>query len=312
MDWREVNEAELAECLDIEPRMWGDEIVGRERALAGWKEMLRSRSFNSAVIETDGLDGGRRTVAFGSSVFVTAEFVDRELRCPQPGMNSRILAGVLAGEPVVHPEANLSDGKAGEALDLVVLSCNYPYQAMNAAEVSEAEMLLPRAFAETHAGYRLHRILLETVSERQYKIHESSGVWRTVRRFSACGHALIILTEKEAFSVSGSIAAPLFRYREPVLGLRDTEKQLLAEAMNGDPDNELAARMNLSLAAVKKRWATLFDRIAEVRPELLPHTERGDWRESRGPQKRHRILAYVREHPEEIRPYLGGRRRRAE
>jgi hypothetical protein len=33
MNWREVNEADLIECLNIEPKMWGDGIVGRERTL---------------------------------------------------------------------------------------------------------------------------------------------------------------------------------------------------------------------------------------------------------------------------------------
>jgi len=73
--------------------------------------------------------------------------------------------------------------------------------------------------------------------------------------------------------------------------------------MNGDTDHELAARMNLSFAAVKKRWASLFDRIAGIRPDLLPNAEHREGQESRGPQKRHRILAYVRSHPEEVRPF---------
>ena len=33
MDWREASAEDLMECLAIEPRVWGDEIVGRERAL---------------------------------------------------------------------------------------------------------------------------------------------------------------------------------------------------------------------------------------------------------------------------------------
>jgi hypothetical protein len=95
----------------------------------------------------------------------------------------------------------------------------------------------------------------------------------------------------------------LFDYHKPALGLRRAEKQLLAEALKGGTDNEIAQRMNLSVPTVKKRWASLFDRVADARPELLPEGGPKESQENRGPQKRHRILAYVRSHPVEVRPY---------
>jgi len=303
MNWREVGDADLIECLNIEPRVWGDGIVGRERALPVWKEWTRAHSFNSAVIEATTPLSANQKIAFGSSVFVTAEFANRELQNPRPGLNSRIIASVVSGESVVLPETSFSNTSARNALDLVILSCNYLYEAMNPEQTIQAEMTLPVAFAQVHVGYRLNRILSETVCERQYRAHDSSGVWRTVAKYPDCGHTLIVLTEKEAFATSGSVAALLFQYQEPVLHLRDTEKQLLAEAMNGETDNELAARMNLSLPSIKKRWASLFDRIADTRPDLLPDAKQRGLHESRGPQKKHRILAYVRSHPEELRPF---------
>ncbi len=305
MNCREVGEADLIECLKIEPQAWGDGVVGRESALAAWKQLTRTLSFNSAVIETEAASPFpvNRKVGFGSSVFVTAEFATRELENPQPGLNNRLIASMVSGQSVVLPEASFSDTSARNALDVVILSCNYLYGAMDPEQTIQAEMILPVAFARVHVGYRLNRILLETVTERQHKIHESSGVWRTAEKFSGDGHALVVLTEKEAFATSGSVAAPLFKYQEPVLHLRDTEKQLLSEAMNGETDTDLATRMNLSLPSIKKRWASLFDRIADTRPDLLPDAEKRGWQESRGPQKRHRILAYVRAHPEELRPF---------
>jgi hypothetical protein len=303
MNWREVVEADLTECLNIEPRVFGDGIVGKECAMSAWKGLTRRRSFNSAVIEVSTPLSAKQKVAFGSSVFVTPEFATRELEDPRPGLNDRIIASVANGRSFVLPDATVSETPAPNPLDLVILSCNYLYGAMNAEQTIQAEMTLPFSFAESHVGYRLNRILSETVCERQYKAHDSSGVWRTVAKYQDCCHTLIALTEKEAFATSGSVAAPLFQYREPVLHLRDTEKQLLAAAMNGETDNELAARMNLSLPSIKKRWASLFDRISDTRPDLLPDAEQRGLHDSRGPQKRHRILAYVRSHPEEVRPF---------
>jgi DNA-binding CsgD family transcriptional regulator len=303
MNWREVQESDLPECLSIEPRVWGDEIVGKECALPVWKKWTQSLSFNSAIIETSGPHSLNQKVAFGSSIFVTPEFATQELQNPKPGLNSRLIASVVAGKSVVLPEANLSGARNGAPLDVVILSCNYLYDAITPEQTIQAEMILPVTFAQAHVGYRLNRILSETVSESQYRAHDSSGVWRTVTRYSDSGHALIVLTEKEAFATSGSVAAPLFQYREPVLHLRDTEKQLLAEAINGETDQELAARMSLSLPSIKKRWASLFDKIADTRPDLLPDAGQRGLHEIGGPQKRHRILAYVRSHPEELRPF---------
>ena len=302
MNWREVREADLVECLNIEPQMWGDGIVGRECALPVWKQFTRTLSFNSAVIETVAHSVNQK-IAFGSSIFVTNEFATGEIQDPRPGLNDRIIASVVSGHSVVLPETSLSGSSARDAIDLVILCCNYQYDAMSPEQTIQAEAALPVAFAEAHVGYRLNRVLLETVTQRQHKIHISSGVWRTVTKFPGSEHALILLTEKEAFATSGSVAAPLFQYQQPLLHLRDTEKHLLSEAMNGETDNELAARMNLSLPSIKKRWASLFDRIADKRPDLLPDAEDRGLHESRGPQKRHRILAYVRSHPEELRPF---------
>lgn len=309
MDWREINAADLTECLPLEPRVWGDEIVGREEALRVWKQWTRSLAFNSAVVELKDPQLKERKVAFGASLFIDSEFMDGELKNPQPRLNSRIVANEASGRRVAVPEARFSETGSTKALDVVILTCNYRYDAMSPEQTIEAEMMLPAIFGESHTGYRLNRILVETVSERQRRVHVSGGVWKAVAEFPECERTWLMLTEKEAHSVSGSIAAALFRYEEPVLRLRDTEKQLLAEAMNGETDAELATKMNLSLATIKKRWASLFDRVAEIRPELLPDAESRDWKESRGPQKRHRILAYVREHPEEVRPFRWGRRR---
>ena len=302
MTWREVCEADLMECLNIEPRHLGDEIVGRERALAIWKDLIRTRSFNSAVIESSTPVATGRIVAFGSSVFVKADFATRELEDPKPGLNSRVVASIASGKSVVLTEKALCSNNARDALDIVILGGDYLYGVLSTEQVGEAEMMLAFSFMELHVGYRLNRILLETTSDAQRRFHESSGVWRIVKSFPSSERALAVLTREEAFSACGSIAAPLFQYQDLVLRLRDTDKHLLSEAVYGETDTELAARLNLSLSTVKKRWNSLFARVAETRSDLLPNADTRE-NESRGLQKRHRILSYVRAHPQEVRPY---------
>jgi hypothetical protein len=300
MIWREVREADLLECLAIEPRHLGDEIVGRECGLAVWRELIRSRSFNSCVVESASLPD--RILGFGASVFVTREFATREIEDPMPGLNSRIIASIANGASVVRPEADLYNACADQPLDVVTLFGNW-IDGLSAEQVRQIQTAFPMSFIEAHLGYRLNRLFQENAGDAQHNYIESSGVWRITKRYTDCERALAVMTRSDAFSVSGSIAASLFQYQEPILGLRDGEKHLLVEALTRRSDDELAKGMNLSPATVKKRWQALFERVTDKHPTLLPSDGDESSKLTRGPQKRHHILAYVRSHPQELRPY---------
>jgi DNA-binding NarL/FixJ family response regulator len=96
------------------------------------------------------------------------------------------------------------------------------------------------------------------------------------------------------------VAAAIYRYRPPSLRLRPAEQELLLAALGGKTDAELSEELGLTLEATKKRWLSIFDRVGQYKPEILSPAEES---EGRGPQKRHRVVAYVRKHPEELRPY---------
>jgi hypothetical protein len=97
------------------------------------------------------------------------------------------------------------------------------------------------------------------------------------------------------------VAASIYRYKAPVLRLPAAEQELLLAAIPGKTDAELSAELGLSVEATKKRWRSVFDRVMQYQPEIVsPATAET---EGRGPQKRHRVIAYVRNHPEELRPY---------
>jgi len=47
----------------------------------------------------------------------------------------------------------------------------------------------------------------------------------------------------------------------------------------------------------------IYERVAACRPELAPtNSPSEEWTQDRGKQKKQRLLAYLREHPEELRP----------
>lgn len=68
---------------------------------------------------------------------------------------------------------------------------------------------------------------------------------------------------------------------------------------------ELSEQLGISASSVRRCWLSIYDRVATHAPEVLgqrlpAHHENGS--AVRGKGKKNRLLAYLREHPEELRP----------
>ena len=99
--WRPATWDDIEPALQIQPVYRGDALVGAGAALEAWKHLVRDRFFNSCVLESSCLPRGRRIVGFGASVLVSSEFADAELANPRPDINSRVMAGIQSGRPVL-------------------------------------------------------------------------------------------------------------------------------------------------------------------------------------------------------------------
>jgi hypothetical protein len=126
---------------------------------------------------------------------------------------------------------------------------------------------------------------------------------------------------------AGSWVGALFDYHAPILGFSRSEQRLLSDAVSGATDEQLATTMRISLPTIKKMWVSIYNRVEDRLPALIadPHARAtetiasfsqgrivdraglGSLRSdpsasSRGREKRRGLLAYLREHPEELRP----------
>ena len=87
---------------------------------------------------------------------------------------------------------------------------------------------------------------------------------------------------------AGSIAAGVFYHRRPPqFAFTSGEQQLLEVALEGFVDEEAAKSLFVSVPAIKRRWANIFERVAAVKPDLCPPNTDS----IRGVQKRQRVLA---------------------
>jgi len=301
MYWRPIRKADLSYCLETQPACLGDQIVGRRTALRVWKAFLDNPSFQGTVIESEFPIAGHKIVACGLGVFVTAAFTDRELGDPQPNLNSRIIAGVASGDPVVLSRAEIGAGNAGEGLDFVNMYGTWRDGIMNHDQLAEVHALLGTSFVEHFVGYRFNRVLKEAIGDSRIALARATGTYRLLAEFPESESALAVVTRESALTAPYSAAATIYRYQAPVLRLRPAEQQLLTAALTGKTDAELSADLGLTVEATKKRWLSIFDRVDQFKPEILNQT--GVESDGRGPQKRHRVVAYIRTHPEELRPY---------
>ena len=307
MYWRPITESDLSKCLEIQPACVGDQIVGRSAALRVWKSLLDNPSFQANVIESERPLSGHKIVACGMGVFVTKAFADREIQDPRPGLNSRIIAGIASGESVVLSRAQIGEGNAGEGNDFVNMYGTWRDGILNPDQLAEVHALLGTSFAEHFAGYRFNRVLKEAIGHERIALARATGTYRMVAEFEESGSALAVATRESILTAPYSVAATMFRYRAPVLRLRPAEQKLLVAALGGKTDAELSADLGLSIEAIKKRWMSIFDRVDEFKPEILSGAEADS--DVRGPQKRHRVVAYVRNHPEELRPFSWDKKR---
>ena len=101
----------------------------------------------------------------------------------------------------------------------------------------------------------------------------------------------------------GTWVGALFDYHPPQLGFSPSEQRLLLSALSDRTDEELSEELGTSLSTVKNTWRSIYNRAASRLPNLFPDHPRADLRLSqRGKEKRRFLLAYLREHPEELRP----------
>jgi hypothetical protein len=186
-----------------------------------------------------------------------------------------------------------------------------PENLLNPMQRDEVRVLLGRAYQQLHAGYRFSLILSEMVDaldlwhtegHRSFTVVDRFEAWRRDNPGSGWNpdRALLAVNIESMSTDPHSIAAELFHHHlTPQFEFTRGEQELLEFALEGGGDAAASSMLFVSLPAVKRRWENIFERVAAVRPDLCPPDGEG----TRGTQKRQRILAYIRSHPEELRPF---------
>jgi len=171
------------------------------------------------------------------------------------------------------------------------------------------------SFVEVHRGFLLKEITAHAMTFENLKgAIRSGGLFfspvdgRYVESldtplpevFAAPHH--VGLTWELAMTHVGTWIGSLFVYPSPQFGFRPSEQRLMLAALQSGTDEDFAAALGISLSAVKKTWRSIYDRVTPLSPGLIPDRVPEELNSERGKVKKQRLLAYLREYLQELRP----------
>ncbi len=259
--------------------------------------------------------------AFGLSGFIAEDCAQAYLASPEPHIELVLLERALNGrrEPAFLSYDEIAEDNAGDGLTLVPI---FWLQRTNDFTNPEAHALLSIAqqtLLQRHRGYRLTRIIKEFPSERAGVFF--GGGFSEHCRFPAGAplsfnpkatlredHMICMVTRAEIESNwPSSTIAHMFAYEPPRCAFTRAEQQVLIRAVDGLTDAKIAQHLGVSLTAISMRWRSIYARLLDSAPCVLRSEEGANG--ARGEEKRRKAIAFVSEHPEELRPYAPAPRR---
>lgn len=262
-------------------------------------------------------DPSRRPVlaAFGLTGFLAESYAAQYLASPYPHLEIGLFCQAQqsggCGPFLSHDQ--VADGNAKGRLTALPLLWLQRSNDPTDPEAQALQLASQQSFLHIHRGYRLARVLKETSADRAEAFR--AGGFRERSRIpagtplpfsegSSRQEHVVFEARRSDFEglLPGSMVSHVFVYRQPQCNFTRLEKQVLERAADHLTDEEIASALGIKPGAVALRWRSIYARVAERVPSWLD-AEASAGSAARGKEKRRRVIAFVSEHPEELRPY---------
>lgn len=276
------------------------------------RSIIGRDSFNGVVFEQV-RDSGAKFLGMGMAVFVSENFLCEIKATPFFWAGPELVKRITGGSSPVLSDAEVRSGNSTNGLSLLVWhNTVYPRDLLT-PEFGTAAMA---SFEECYRGYQVREFIqqadcLEHLQAMYYagglyfdRVRGSYGNYPEVNAGNFSDEPRIVgITRDLALTRVTSWTAAFCIYTPPQFRFNRGQQRLLLVALSGATDDELSDALGISLSAVKQTWRMIYDRVSARLPELIPDRSQVDEQmQSRGKQKKQRLLAYLREHPEELRP----------
>jgi len=286
------------------------EIVERE-----WHLLLDSPATLSLVVEDRQRPADSRLIGCAQLAFVTRGFIRLMRDAPEPWVNARVAHPLPSGASPLLAPYQIAHANATTGLSALFTRWHRADSLLTVEELLETGLFLHDAFQAYSRGYQFRELLIEATGgpARDQALRagfalrcDYEAYYREVTPlppFTLRPH-LMGVTREEALLKEGCLMSYYFVYRKPRLNLTISQQELLQLCLRKPDLSEggLAEELGVPLHRVKNLLKAAYQRTACGSADLLPEVgEHG-----RGQEKKRRLLLYLREHPEELRPYRGG------
>jgi DNA-binding NarL/FixJ family response regulator len=283
-----------------------------EYLASAWLKLLGRDSFVAAVFEEE-RGSGPAVLGAGVAVFVTDEFLLDLKSIPPFWIGPELAARIHRGKSPVLTDRQVRDANTSGGLNIAVWQRGVLPKDIARAEICNTIM---SAFVDFHRGFLLKELVVQAETAEHVESCRTIGsfLWNPAKaayqRLDGTTPDELLnephvlgLSRDLASKLGGSWGASAFLYHAPRFCFSRSEQRLLSCGLGGGTDQEIADKLGISLVAVRKRWRAIYERVGAISPELAPNPIQEDGGSGeRGKAKKQRLLAYVREHPEELRP----------
>jgi len=285
------------------------------------RRLIGDETLRGMCVEDVGSDGiFRQLLGVGLSGFLSDVCVSSFIDEPFPHLEVALLerARVPGSGPGLLNIDEIAEANAGRGLTLCPLFWLHHCNQIPDTERNALLGLGQQSSLRVHRGYRLKCILKE--ADARLAQAYLSGGFREVRRLPAgmplCfagrtskSERIVFMTTAEDIerALPGTAIGPLYATAPPRCAFSRKQQRVLEAAVNNMTDREIAASLGTNANAVVQHWRKIYLRVEQEIPFLLHDLSAGEG--TRGHEKRRRVVAYVAEHPEELRPYAGRAKR---
>ncbi len=302
---------DAAEALSLLPAWVGMDSADHAGLVALWQRLADQPALVSAVHEDMALPPGHRLQAWGVTLVLPSSWLAQCLpggqadpaRCRHATHD--VYRALLSGQLALPTDREIGQANAGEGV--VFLAMHYSQHETDLTQPYALRMLnmANEGLRISHAGYRIQAFFMQAPLADDAWVR-TAGLRRRHEPTdppTPSQTLLYGLTQEEAATMlPGQSARLLFEYQAPRFRLSLSQRRLLWLSLFDEQDDELMQRLDVSVHGLKKLWRGIYERIADVEPEFFGE-DRDDGDGKRGPEKRRRVLAYVRQRPEELRPW---------
>lgn len=300
---RLLGHADFAEALGLVPGWLPLAPPLRAALPMVWTRLLGHSGFDAHVIEDLNRPHGQRLVGLGVTIALDDAWRRRLAGAPPPFAAAQLYAELADGS--YQPPSDKELARLSGLGEVAFLVLHYGQVLQDLADPDTVEMLdvAMTLFRQAHAGYRLQCLYQEGLGDQGAYLRSMGFLPRTVRTGGVPD--LYGLNRDEArLLLPGSPVRNAFQFTPPRFGFSAAERRLLRLAVTQLTDEEICDELGVSLHGVKKQWRSVHQRALQAMPSLFDGQAEADTG-TRGPEKRRALLHYLRQHPEELRPYLG-------